>query len=85
MNVLNGKDVCVSLSCVPEFHWTADTQYQVKPLLFSIDSHNPLIRKFRFLLAQLLNPFRFLKQADGDQADVFAHLQYQPSQLCFLA
>ncbi len=69
------------LVCNPDFVYQSDARYPIDPLLFSLDSQIPAVRRGRFLAGQWISPKRFLKRVRSEQTDVvhfsnINHLSY---------
>lgn len=63
-------DLDVQVICLPEFHWRNNTSYQTRPILASISHRIPLVRRFRFLCGQILNPRRLSSILRRERPDV---------------
>ena len=66
----NRPGVAPELICTPDFKWKDTTAYQVWPGLKSISHPIPLIRRFRFIQGQFVNPLRCAQHAGEKGLDV---------------
>ena len=64
------EDLDIEVVCLPDFQWRDNPYYKTWPKLFGISHRVPLVRKFRFLLAQFINPHRLLRHAREVDSDI---------------
>ena len=64
------EDAQVEAICTPDFQWKDSEDYSVWAGLRSIYHPIPLLRRFRFLHRQFINPVRCLRHAEETEIDV---------------
>ncbi len=74
-------DLEIEVACLPNFQWRDSEAYRAWPYLFGISHEFPVVRKFRFLLGQFINPRRMLRRTTERRADILHvcninHLSY---------
>lgn len=64
------SDVRPTLVCCPTCHWKQFAAYPCWPGLREISHPRPFRRRLRFLAGQFINPFRFVRYASQQDADI---------------
>jgi glycosyltransferase involved in cell wall biosynthesis len=75
------KEIDVHLICSDNFEWQEINGVKVHPVLMKLHHTFPLIRKMRFLIAQLVSPWNLIKHVENKSYDwihfaSFNHLSY---------